>query len=315
MAIDAMQTAFAGGAVARPSFAGMVRGEWLKITRQRALWWIGLGTIVMVLLRGLILLPELLSLDGQIGGNAVRFSTPDLAYILLTQAMPIVQDISGLFIMVASIIVIAQEYQMGTIRVLLARGAGRVRLLGAKALALLIVGVAAIAVIQVIVGLIMVLVSVIVRGDLSLITMGPGYYWNDAGTFLLSSVVNMVASALLAGMLAVIGRSLAFGLGIALPYFFAESIIASILDVVTRATNHAVWYNITTFFFGVNLSGLATAIIPPRSMQLITRGALTNTIPGTITIDSTHALLVIGLYSVAFAVVAILVTLRRDVTQ
>ena len=301
------------------SFAGMLRGEWLKYSRMQIMWWFSGGIAVLTLLRGLVLAPEAYFFHdaaSRAPGASVPTS-PALAYFIMQQAIAIVHDLSGFFIILVAVFMISREYQLGTIRVLLARGAGRLRLLGAKFLVLLLIGVASLVPFTMLITIMVVVASSTGLGNLDLLTNVPSYYWEDVGRFFLSILINLVVTALLATTLAVVGRTLAFGLSTALAYFFVENIVASILTGITSTTNNPLWYNISTFLLGVNLSQLGTALLPARNtVALISTGSGGSAfISGTVTIDAAHALIVIALYTAGLAALTITILLRRDVTQ
>ncbi len=318
---SAQLTTVSQGGRDQPAFGGMVRSELIKFSRQRFLWWFVGGMFLLTLLRGLIILPIALGANnasGPAGGPGIlNSSAQDNAYQVMTQAMSIVHDISGLFVMVTAVFIFAREYQGGTIRIVLARGAGRLRLLGAKFAALAITSFGMLALLLVVTLGIIAIASTIALHDLSLLTNVASYYWGDVGTYLLGIVVNLIASGIFAVFLSVLGRTLVFGIGIALPYFFAESIISTILTAVALATRNAVWYNITTFFLGVNLNQVASAITGPRvnTLNSLTQAVLHAAIPGLVTVDGTRTLIVIGIYAAIFLIGAIVLTQRRDVTQ
>ncbi len=314
---SAQLTMVSQGGHDQPAFGGMVRSELIKFTRQRFLWWFVGGMFLLTLLRGLIILPIALGANNTGGPGILNSSAQDNAYQVMTQAMSIVHDISGLFVMVTAVFIFAREYQGGTIRIVLARGAGRLRLLGAKFAALAITSFAMLALLLVVTLGIIATASTLVLHDLSLLTNVASYYWSDVGTYLLGIVVNLIASGIFAVFLSVLGRTLVFGIGIALPYFFAESIISTILTAVALSTRNAVWYNITTFFFGVNLNQVASTITGPRvnTLNSLTQVLLRAAIPGLVTVDGTRTLIVIGIYAALFLIGAIFLTQRRDVTQ
>src|SRR5712691_9509406 len=121
---------------ATPSFFGIVRGEFFKIMRQRLNW------ILLVLLGGAVTLPYLIEftvprLKTDLTSSAS--SQLDFFYAGMEINLAILRVFIGIFLLILTARVIGLEYQLGTIRVLLGRGVGRLQLLLAKLLAVVIV--------------------------------------------------------------------------------------------------------------------------------------------------------------------------------
>ncbi len=308
----------------QPNFAGMIRGEFLKITRQRAIWVTGAIIAALGVLLGLIFIPLINSMySSRIGGRGTTQPVtvtpihPDpggVIYSLMQDNFSIiVRPLSGLFIIIAAVIVIALEYQQGTIRVILSRGVGRVQLLGAKVVALLALGLIDVTAL-IAIGSIMVLVALGLTGHSDVLSHLPGFFWSDVGTNLIVMVINIVATAGLAITFAVIGRSLAFGLGFSAPFFFVENILTGILTLVTSATSDQKWVGAAKFFLGTNLSQLAGLLTPTRTFaDTVTTTTGSSSSGGGLT--SGQSLLVILAYAAVFVAVSWSLTARRDVMQ
>jgi len=114
----------------RPSFPGAVRGELLKASRQRTTWVMLGGALLLFCVFAL----ALLSTD-QIK-NGLRQNPQQWFYRLLDILLTLFDTGSGIFLLVVSARLVGMEYSGGTLRVLLARGTGRLRLLAAKVTAL-----------------------------------------------------------------------------------------------------------------------------------------------------------------------------------
>jgi ABC-type transport system involved in multi-copper enzyme maturation permease subunit len=90
-----------------------------------------------VLLVGMICLPYLGNLN-----DAIRQAPVDAMYLRMGSAFFVLRVYSGILLILVTARLIGMEYSSRTIRVLLARGVGRVQLLGAKLLALGLVALA-----------------------------------------------------------------------------------------------------------------------------------------------------------------------------
>jgi hypothetical protein len=74
-----------------------------------------------------------------------------------------------------------------------------------------------------------------------------------------------------------------------------------------RLTGNDFWKNITAYFLGPNLNQMPAAIVPAHFEN---EGAAPF-----VTVDGTHTLLVALVYAAIFAVLAIVLTWKRDVKE
>ncbi|HKD77263.1 MAG TPA: hypothetical protein VKB76_17295 [Ktedonobacterales bacterium] len=301
-----VNVAAVAGNVTMPSFGSLLSAELFKIPRNR-------GAMVTVILTTTYLIAVLLInfifLNSTIAG---LISLPEF---IAQQSLSHVRESTGVFAMVLTVIVVGLEYQQGTIRVLLARGTGRIRLLSAKLMAVFLAALTSLAVSLLIVGIFVPLQFVLANQSGQFSNL-PDYFWSDMGTYVVTLVVNLVASILLAATLTVLGRSLAVGLGVTLPWFFAENIISGILLIVTLSTQNKVWYQIPNFFFGNSLTRLPTALLGSHALDpqaaIQQGGAALGLV---VTPDATFDAIVVAGYCAAFLFIAYFLTLKRDVTQ
>ncbi|HEY7835128.1 MAG TPA: hypothetical protein VIG30_16245, partial [Ktedonobacterales bacterium] len=145
-------------------------------------------------------------------------------------------------------------------------------------------------------------------------------FWTDAGWYILTVAISMGATLLLGVAANVVGRSLAFGLGVGLIWFPADNIGTIIMSLIAQFTNNPFWNNITGFFLGPTLNVLPALIVPARVItgplgQTASKPASTLGIPPLVSVTSTQAILVIVGYCVVFAAIAIYLTWRRDVLE
>lgn len=292
----------------KPSFFGLVRGEFFKIIRQRTTW------ILLVLLTGVIVLPYIIEtarprLEADITSAPLTFF-----YDQLGIGLSVVRVFTGFFLLIMTARLIGQEYQLGTIRVLLSRGVGRLQLLSAKLLTMAIIGV-----ILLIFGIALnyLLTMALVAGvahNLNAYSALTSQYWSDAGVYVLYVLLNMGVSILLATAAAVIGRASVFGISAALAFFPLDNFGTVIMLLANRVTGSDFWLNMTAYFLGPNLNQMPVALIGSR-VQSIGFGPLYAGGTHGIQVDGTHTLVVAAVYAVIFAAVAIWLTWKRDVQE
>jgi len=288
---------------ATPSFFGILRGELFKMTRQWTTW------IMTVLLLGAISLPYLVIVTAP--GTKTNLQTGPLNFFYneMEIALSVLRVFGGIFLLILTARVIGLEYQLGTIRVLLSRGVGRLQLLFAKLLAVVVV-----ALLILIVGI---LLNVILGSALVAIVMGnlnsfnslTSAFWSNTWLYMLSVLTSMGVTILLAMAVSVVGRSLSFGLGAALAWFPADNVGLVFFVLGYRVTHNDFWQNVTAYFLGPNLN-VMPAVLLPSSIKANSIG-----LTPLVNVDGTHTLLVALVYAVIFAAVAIVLTWRRDVKE
>jgi ABC-2 type transport system permease protein len=302
---------------ARPSFIGMFGGELFKIARLRVVW------VMAFLFAGLITGPQLIFLAAPRSKDQIHVDPFGFLYTLMEVDLSLIRIFAGIFLLILAAYVVGLEYQQGTIRVLLGRGVARLQLLGAKGLALMSVAALLLGgglLIEFVMGLIVVAG---LAGNLNPLQSLTSQYWANARLYLLAVVISMGVTLLLGVAVTVLGRSLAVGLGVGLGWFAADNLGVLVMFLAYRLTGNDFWQQVTGFFLGPILNYLPALLVPARvatvqgEKGLVTalRPADTVGTPPLSTIDSTHALVVIGIYAVIFAVVAIVLTWRRDVME
>jgi ABC-2 type transport system permease protein len=314
----------AGITANRPPFLGMIQAELGKIVRWRAIWFTLLGIgLLMLLLNGLTYFITLYSLTNAQGlggrGNEPPPPLPPaeaIPYEMMTTLLSAVRQYSGLVIAILAVMLISAEFQFGTIRIVLGRGVGRIRLLLSKISALLIAGLIALVVILALNFVELAILAAAQGKSDAVFGHIPSYLWSDAGLYLLTILYNLVVTMLFAVFVTVLSRSLAVGLVVALVYFFVESIVGAILGNVGNATNNKIWSDIPNYFLGTNLSQLAAAALPERAFLsaagVVARGGGG---AGGTAFDATHAIVVTLVYSAIFLGVSLYLTWKRDVLQ
>jgi ABC-2 type transport system permease protein len=272
---------------------------------------------MLVMLLGVIVLPYLIL--GTVPNAAIRINSDPLHYFynVLSVGLSIVRVFTGFFLLILTARMIGLEYQLGTIRVLLSRGVGRLQLLFAKLLTVVII-----ALILLVLGLVLnYLLTLIlvagVTGNLHAFSAITSQFWSDTGTFVLYILINMGVTILLATAAAVIGRSLAFGLSVALIFFPIDNIGTIIMQLAYRVTGSDFWLNLTAYFLGPNLNQMPVALTSGRvdSIGAMPLYFVDNNVAHGTQVDGTHTLVVAAVYAVIFAATALWLMWKRDVKE
>lgn len=300
----------------RTSFLGLLRGELRKIMHMRITW--VMAAIITVFAIGLQIL--------LLGGNSKTQLQNDplgFFYLVMEGDLSFLRVFSGIFLLVLAAHVVGLEYQHGTIRILLGRGVGRLQLLSAKVAALALVGLALLA-IELLIELAFASLAIsILAGSHHPWNVLNGEYWVSARYYLLYLLINAAATLLLGVAASVLGRSLAFGLTVGLSWFAVDNLAIIPLSLLYQLTHNDLWRNITGLSLGLILNRLPDYIAPPyHVVALGPHGPVTIARPvegfgitPLIHLDGAHAIITIAAYSLVFAIVAIVLTRRRDVLE
>ncbi|HET9922105.1 MAG TPA: ABC transporter permease subunit [Ktedonobacteraceae bacterium] len=286
---------------ATPSFPGIVRGEMFKLSRQWTTW------ILLVLLAGIIILPYLVMMTAPNARASLEHAPLPFLYSRVEDNLAVLRIFSGFFLLILTARVIGLEYQLGTIRILLARGVGRLQLLGAKLLAIVIFALFVLIGGLLLNALLTLAMLGILAGNLNALNALTPAFWSGIWVYVLTVMISMGATIFLAVAMNAIGRSQVFGLSAALVWFPVDNFGTLIMLLVFRLTHNDFWQNITGYFLGPLLNTMPGLLIP--------KGAATIGPPPLVTVDGTHALLVTLAYAIIFAVVALVLTWKRDVME
>ncbi|HVD01803.1 MAG TPA: ABC transporter permease [Candidatus Dormibacteraeota bacterium] len=284
----------------RPSFAGAFRGEVLKLSRQRSLWALLIGGTLLLLVVSLAIFGND-SLKQQYQASQEHF------WVNTLNVLGTLFDFgAGIVLLISSSRLFGMEYSSGTIRVLLARGLGRVQLYVAKVAALLLLGIVLLA------GF-----SLIAAGALEVAI----HSWTGGGiggldpvdreylqVILVLAALSIGITILLGSAAAIIGRSLAFGIGVAMGFFPADNFGTLILYILQRITKLDLFSNLTAYLLGPNLNVLPSLLDPSLKLRPFFATPF-------VTVTAQHAELVIAVYALAFLVVALVLVSRRDVLE
>lgn len=287
----------------RPSFVGAVRGEVLKLSRQLSLW--------LTLAGGAVLLAVIvLAITGATNLKESLVASPTAwAYNMLEVFGTVFQIGSAIFLLIFGSRLIAMEYSSGTIRILYARGTGRLRLLLAKLFTLAVVGLALFAGYLLVVGTILALMILALSGSLTPISQISNEFWGDLARWAGVQGISMGMAILLAAAAAALGRSLAFAIAASLAFYPADNFLNIIEILAIRATGHdQPWIAISQYQLGLNLNVVLNLIEPGHHSRPVFATPLAP-------VDATHALAVIGAFAIGFAAIALFRTLRPDVLE
>jgi len=285
---------------ARPSFVGIVRGELFKVSRQFSTW------VLAVLYVGGIGLSYLVDVGTSMGEDPTW-----TIYKLLGVDMLVLKVFGGAFMIIVTARLIGMEYSGGTIRILLGRGVGRLQLLFGKLTALTLIALGVVCttlLLDLLLAAILLLISV---GNINPLTATPNGFWSDAGIYLLLALLSLGVTILMATAVTVVGRSLVIGLTVAMVWYPAENFSTIFLILGYQLTKSDFWYLLSGNFLGLNLNAMPAVILPQRASPATNFSFSTPLVP----VDGGHTLLVTALFAVAFAVVAIVLTARRDVKE
>ena len=294
---------------AKPSFFGLVRGEFLKVMRQWTTW------ILLVMVIGVTVLPYLIE-TVRPHFKADIASTPLIAYYdQMGIGLSVLRVFTGFFLLIVTARMISQEYQLGTIRVLLSRGVGRLQLLFAKLFTLAIIALILL-IVGVLVNLLLTILLIAgIAGNLNSFSALTSQFWSDSGIFVLYILLNMVVSILLATAAAVIGRASVFGIAAALAFFPLDNFGTIIMALANRVTGSDFWLSLTAYFLGPNLNQLPAALTNNRVLTIGFGPLYDSQGNHGIQVDGTHTLVVTVVYAAIFAAVAIWLTWKRDVQE
>lgn len=287
---------------AKPSFVGLVGGELFKIRRQSSTW------ITLIVLICLTFVPYLVALSLDRVANSLNLSPDSFLGAWLGENMFLLRAASGFILIIMTARLIGQEYNLGTIRILLARGVGRVQLLLAK--------LTAMAIWAIFILLISLILNVLLTGALVLIKTSSlnafnsitSTTWHDLAIYVGTVAISMGVSILLASALSVLGRSMAFGMSLSLVWFPLDNIMAGVLALISALTHNTAWQNLSAYLLGPNLNSMFLAITGKS-------WAIGATVTSTNPVDGTHTVVVAAIYAAIFAIVSIWLTWKRDVKE
>jgi ABC-2 type transport system permease protein len=280
-----------------------MRGEALKLSRQLSFWLSLAGAVFLLAV-------VVLAISGGVNIKNLLLQDPTAwAYDKLETFGTLFQIGSGIFLLLFGARLMGMEYSLGTIRILYARGTGRLGLLLAKMLTLAVVGAGLLAGFLIIVGVILAVMITVLSGSLDAVRQVSSEFWADLGRWAFVQGISMGVAILLAAAAVAVGRSLAFGIAAALAFYPVDNFL-NILELLgIRATGHnQPWVGISQYQLSTNLNVLLQLIEPHHRARPAFASPLAP-------VDATHAFVVVGIYAVVLAVTALVRTTRPDVLE
>ncbi len=213
--------------------------------------------------------------------------------------------------MILTSFTVGREYQYGTIRILLARGAGHVQLLLAKLATLALMALALLVAFSLLTAILTCIFTITTVGNLNALSALTYAFWSNTRICLLAVIMSMGATILLSVAMNALGRSLTFGLSASLAWFALDNMGTIVMGLLSRLTHSNFWLDATTYFLGPLLNRLPDMLLPKQvqtGFEAIGPAPL-------VAVSSSHAFWVIGAYSLVFFILAIVPTWKRDVKE
>lgn len=291
-----------------PSFFGIVRGELLKISRMWLTW------IMFVLLLGTMTLPYLITATSSDTKLRLEKIPMNFFYNEMQLNLAIFRVFAGFFVIILTSYVIGQEFQYGMIRILLARGLGRIQLLLGKLLAIVLVALALLVFALIIHSILITGEVALIAGNLNAFHVLNAAFWSNTWLYIETVLISLGVSILMAAAVSVVGRSLALGMSLALIWFPADNIGSEFMSIFYRLTKSKFWLDITGYLLGPNLNGMPKVLLPASSLPAQV-GTQSVGLEPLVQVDAAHTLWVALVYAVIFAVVALFMIWKRDVKE
>jgi ABC-2 type transport system permease protein len=279
-----------------PTFVALVRSELFKIQRQQST-----RRLVALPVLGLLVYAALCALShgptrGHVLQGALDVLDP-LAFVL--------QLGLGAALVLAAGRTVAQEYQLGTIQVLVGRGVGRVRLLLAELAALTALAAGGLAVGAAAGCLLAVALVPGLAADLHTL---PPVFWRDAELDLVATCFSLAACLLLGTFVAALSRSLSVSLAMSVAWLPFGNLLVLLIGLVVAVTNLDWLRQVTAYLLSANLNVLPQALAPWRQVPVFLATPLVD-------VGSAHVVAVTVGWLALFLGGSILLTWRRDVTH
>ncbi|GCE18306.1 ABC transporter permease [Dictyobacter kobayashii] len=285
------------------SFFGIIRGELLKMSRRWSTW-IPLLLVVLFICAGTLV--RLISVDLK---QTIQMDQLGFMYTEMENGMAFIQIFTGLYFLVLAAYVIGLEYQMGTIRVLVARGVSKLTLLAAKVTTLFIVALLVIIGSMLLTALLICILLLVKAGNLDALKTLTSQFWADTWLHTLTVLISTVVTILLGVAFSVLGRSLTIGLSAGLAWFPVDNIGTQFFRLGYLITKNDFWKNVTAYFLGPNLNAMASQVLPAK-LHVYAVGSVP-----LVPVDGPHTLWVALVYGLIFLVAAIALTAMRDIKE
>lgn len=283
---------------------GAVHAEFVKLSRMRSVYLMaGAGILLFIFVSAVLL-------AGPHQRDFVHSDPHGFWNRQLDVYIALFQTGSGIFLLITAARLAAQEYSLGTIRVVLARGESRVQFWAAKLIVLALLGLALLVGFSILALIGTLLTYNVLAGSTRALTSLPTNAWIDLRAAFEAQLVSLSVTLLVATAAGFIGRSLGFGLGAALALFPADNFGTIVMTLLTRLTGNNAYSWATAYFLGPNLNVLPNRLEPDRATTQVFAAPLVLA-----HLDATHTLVVIAVWALLLLAVPLALLLRRDVLQ
>jgi ABC-2 type transport system permease protein len=288
---------------AHPSFVGLMRGEWLKLSRQWTFW-----IMLALMVGGYILVTLIFAAGGNLAERLQR-NPQEGIYSFMELYLFLLRVFWGMMVIILTARLIGMEYSGGTIRVVLARGVGRLQLLFAKLSVLTLVALVGGALLTAFATLCGLIGIQLAAGNLDIFNAATATFWSDARLYAASVIISLLVSILMAAAVTTVTRSLAAGLSVSIIWFPIDNLAMLPLMLLAAVTHWSFWSLLSGDLLGLNLDVMATHLLSNPQLSLIdTFSPLTPVTGG-------HTLLVTAIYAAVFIVVMTVMTALPDVKE
>lgn len=285
------------------SLSGMIRGEFLKIAR---LFWVLVSILTVGFLLEFVLQSQTSGLKDDVVHAPLNFF-----YLEIENHLAVFRVLVGILLIILTSFMLGREYQYGTIRILLARGVGRVQLLLVKVLTLALLAVALLIAFTLLIAILTCIEVLTLTGSLSALGALTPAFLSNTGLDLIAVLISMGATILMAAAANAVTRSLTVGLSIALIWFPVDNIGSLVLNILREVTHNTFWANVSGYVLGPLLNRLPTLLLPAKVQSGFEAIGSSPLVP----VSAAHALWVVFAYALFFLIVAVVSTRQRDVKE
>ncbi|QBD76724.1 hypothetical protein EPA93_12200 [Ktedonosporobacter rubrisoli] len=284
-------------------FLSMVRGEFVKTAR---LFW-----IMLIILYAGCMLGFLLGATQRAVQTDLQHTPLHFLYYTVESNLVIFRILSGIFLLILTSFSIGYEYQYGTIRILLARGAGRVQLLLAKLVMLAAMALLLLVLFILLLALLICVQLLIMAGNLHALSAITPAFWSNSGIDVFTVAFNMLITILLAAAMNALGRSLTIGLSASLLWFPLDNFASPFTSVLAQLLHNDFWLNLSAYLLGPLLNRLPEMLLPKAART----GFEAFGLEPMVHVSGSHALWVGAAYALVFLVLALIPTWKRDIKE
>lgn len=287
----------------RVSFLGIVHGEFVKMARH--FWWMT-AILTIGFLAALLLQASVPNLN-----LSAQKTPPRFLYDVMESGMTFFRILVGIYLLILTSLCIGREYQYGTIRIVLARGVGRVQLLLAKLTLIVLLSLALVIFFFLITLLFLCVLSCALVGNLAPLAATTPAFWANTGRDLLAVAISMGTTIVLAAAMNALGRSLTFGISASLSWFPLDNVCALVCSVLAQVTRSQLWPSLSLYLLGPQLNRLPDRLLPKEVQGLSASFGAQPLVP----VSVEQALLVVGAYVLLFLVLTFVMTWKRDIKE